>query len=307
MKKNIYPASVLLAGGFWATSCLFVNAFAGFGISSQECTAIRMVTAALFLHIIMLIKGRGLRHYRIGWKNLLLAALTGAGAVLFTSYFYYISISMTSAAVSAILLYTAPFFVMLLSLLLFGEQMSVKKLASFLIALIGCGLVSGIAGGVIWNGLGLLFGVLSGIAYALYSIFTAIYLRRGGEDPFAFMSFSITFAAIGSLLLISPGAIVEKVAAAPMPTIPILLGLGFGFATAAVPYLLYTFGLSGIRASVASILAFSEPLMAALFGLVFLHEKIDAFGVIGILLVTAAIVIMNITPKKKEEKTEGAD
>ncbi len=304
MKKNIYAISVLLAGILWGTSCLFVNAFAALGFSSVECTVIRMVTGALLLHTVMLIRGRGLRRYKIGRKNLFLAACTGFAAVLFTSYFYYLSLSMTSAAVGAILLYTAPFFVMLLSRLLFGERMSGKKIVAFLIALVGCALVSGIANGGRFDWLGILFGVLSGVAYALYSIFTTVYLRRDGEDPFAFMTFSITFAAVGSLFLTSPLAIAEKLAAAELPWIPLLLGVGFGLATTVLPYLFYTFGLSGIRASVASILAFSEPLAAALFGVIFLHEKLDAFGAIGILLVTAAIVIMNITPKKKEEKND---
>lgn len=301
MKKNLFAACVILAGIFWATSCLFVNDLATFGFSSTDCSAIRMVFGAIPLHIALIIRGRGFRHYRtMDWKTLLLTAATGIFAVLGASFFYYLSITMTSAAVGAILLNSAPFFVMIMSLFLFSERLSAKKIVAFLIALIGCALVSGIAGGVELDALGILFGVLSGISYSLYSIFTTVYIRRGGRDTFTFITFSFTFAAIGSVIVASPVSITDKLMQTESPLFAFLLFVIFGIVTSVCPYLLYTKGLSGIRASTASILAFSEPLTAALFGLIFLHQTIDIYGIIGIVMVTAAIVLINIHPHKTE-------
>ncbi len=306
MKKNIFPACVVLAGIFWATSCLFINAFSALGFSSTDCTAIRMVFGALLLHITLLIKGRGLRYYRIDRHTFVLSALTGLCAVLSTSYFYFLSITMTSAAVGAILLNTAPFFVMIMSLFLFSERLSAKKIIAFLIALTGCALISGVAGGVTLDTLGIFFGVLSGFSYSLYSIFTTLYVKRGGHDSFSFITFSFTFAALGSLFLTSPVGIAQTAMRSESPIITLLLFLAFGLATSVCPYLLYTVGLSGIRASTASILAFSEPLFAALFGLIFLHQSLDAYGVMGILLVTAAIVLINIHPHTSKHASQSA-
>ncbi|MGN1445736.1 MAG: DMT family transporter, partial [Eubacteriales bacterium] len=56
----------------------------------------------------------------------------------------------------------------------------------------------------------------------------------------------------------------------------------------------YTVGLSGVRPDVASILAFSEPLTAAVLGIVVLKQPFDVYQGIGIGLVTAAIVLLNI-------------
>lgn len=304
MKKHLYAACVIFAGIFWATSCLFIDVFASLGFSSTDCTAIRMIFGAILLHITLLIKGRGFRYYRIDRHTLLLTALTGVCAVLGASYFYYLSIAMTSAAVGAILLNTAPFFVMIMSLFLFSERLSAKKIAAFLIALVGCSLVSGVAGGVKLDALGILFGVLSGLSYSLYSIFTSLYIKRGGHDSFTFITFSFTFAAIASLFICSPVGIMENVMCSESPLVTFLLFFAFGLATSVCPYLLYTTGLSGIRASVASILAFSEPLAAAVFGLIFLHQGLDIYGIIGIVMVTAAIILINLHPHKTE-KEEG--
>ncbi len=302
MKKNLFAACVILAGIFWATSCLFIDAFEDLGFSSTDCTAIRMVFGAILLHITLLIKGRGFRYYRIALHTLLLTALTGVCAVLGASYFYYLSITMTSAAVGAILLNTAPFFVMIMSLFLFSERLSAKKIVAFLTALVGCSLVSGVAGGVKLDALGILFGVLSGFSYSLYSIFTTLYIKKGGRDSFTFITFSFTFAAIASLFAVSPVGIAEKLMHSESPLLTLLLFVLFGLVTSACPYLFYTKGLSGIRASTASILAFSEPLAATLFGFIFLHQDLDIYGVIGILMVTAAIILINIHPHKTEKE-----
>ena len=54
-----------------------------------------------------------------------------------------------------------------------------------------------------------------------------------------------------------------------------------------------------MRPDVASILAFSEPLVAALFGITILKQPFDIFQGVGIALVVLAIVILNIKKNKE--------
>ena len=73
-----------------------------------------------------------------------------------------------SLSTAAILLYTAPTIVMLLSALFFKEKITPIKLAALVMAFAGCCLVSGLGQGE--NALslgGLLFGLGSGVGYAL--------------------------------------------------------------------------------------------------------------------------------------------
>ena len=57
---------------------------------------------------------------------------------------------------------------------------------------------------------------------------------------------------------------------------------------------LYTAALKTISASRASIAATFEPVAAALFGLVLFGQKMDGFGVAGIVCEIAALVLLHL-------------
>ena len=89
----------------------------------------------------------------------------------------------TTAAVSAILLYTAPIFVMIMSVIFFKERITTKKIVAFVVAITGCALVSGIVSGAQANVTGIILGVLSGFAYSLYGIFATFYMKKNSRKP----------------------------------------------------------------------------------------------------------------------------
>ena len=66
-----------------------------------------------------------------------------------------------------------------------------------------------------------------------------------------------------------------------------------GLVTCYLPYLLYTFGLTGLETGRASILASVEPVVATLLGVLVYHEKLSLTGALGILCVLAAVVLLN--------------
>jgi len=299
MKQKIFALYILLAGAFWGSSCLFVNKLTSMGFSPIHCTAIRVICGALILNAVLLFKGRGLKLYRIDLPSWGLAAASGIGSVLAMCLFYYYCMTETSAAVSAILLYTAPVFVMIMSVLFFKEKITVRKVAAFAVAITGCALVSGIAGGAAVSLKGLLFGVLSGLAYSLYGILTTFYMKRN-QERLTFSALNFTFASLGVVWLLDVAELkTVMAAAAPLPT---LLGLFvlFSLCTAVLPYVLYTKGLAGVRPDVASILAFVEPLTAALLGICVLKQPFSPLQGVGIGLVIAALAILQLPPKKRK-------
>lgn len=298
MKNRLLAFLIILAGIFWGSSCLFVNKLYSMGFSPFECTAIRLVFAAVILNIAVIIKNKGFKVYKMGISSLLIAAASGVFSVFSMCAFYYLCMEKASAAISAILLYTAPLFVMIMSLILFKEKLTAKKITAFIIAIIGCALVSGIASGADVNVIGIVFGVLSGLSYSLYGIFTHYFMKKN-NDPLLFSALNFVFAAIASLFFANPVKIVNIAAANGENLKTVIFFILFGLCTAVMPYALYTKGLQGVKPDTASILAFSEPLTAAIFGIVVLKQDIDIYGIIGIILVTAAIVLMNINLNKK--------
>lgn len=296
--KKMSALLVIIAGISWGSSCLFVDKLTELGFTSLQCTAIRILFAALILNFMLIIKGRGFKYYKLSPRSYLTAAVSGVCSVFAMSAFYYACMTRTSAAVSVILLYTAPIFVMLMSLIIFREKLSAKKIAAFAVAIVGCALVSGVASGVTVNVGGIIFGLLSGFCYSLYGILTAVFMKRNSE-PLAFSAVSFIFASVAAVAVCDPVDAIQNTVSVGKIYWLLPLFVLFSICTAVLPYVFYTQGVAGLSPSVASILAFSEPLTGAIFGVVVLGQPTDIFGVVGMLLVVCAIVILNIkTPKK---------
>ena len=301
MKNKIYVFIVILSGIFWGSSCLFVDYLKTHTpATSVQITAIRIVLAALVLNLWLIVKGKGFSLYKISGKSWLLCAISGFCSVVAMGMFYYSCMVETSAAVAVILLYTAPLFGMIMSLFFFKEKMTVQKMVAFVIAIVGCALVSGIASGSRISALGIFLGLMSGFTYSLYGIFTSIFMKEN-KDTLTFTALSFFFAAIGALVISKPWEIVKFTLEVENIPLTLIMYLLLAICTAVIPFFLYSKGIEGVKPDVASILAFSEPLMACVFGTAVLGQDMDVFGVIGIVCVCAAIVVLNVNFKKKAE------
>lgn len=80
---------------------------------------------------------------------------------------------------------------------------------------------------------------------------------------------------------------------------------GFGLCTALgivtcyLPYLLYTYGLSGLETGKASILASFEPVVATLVGIFVFHETLTPLSALGCVCVLSAVVLLNLKRRQK--------
>ena len=301
MKNKIYVFIVILSGVFWGSSCLFVDYLKTHTpATSVQITAIRIVFAAIVLNLWLIIKGKGFSLYKISGRSWLLCVVSGIGSVRAMGMFYYSCMVETSAAVAVILLYTAPLFVMIMSLFFFKEKMNAQKIIAFIIAIVGCALVSGIASGSKISALGIFLGRMSGFTYSLYGIFTSLFMKEN-KDTLSFTALSFLFAALGALVISKPWEIVKFTLEVENLPLTLIMYLLLAVCTAVIPFFLYSKGIEGIKPDIASILAFSEPLMACVFGTAVLGQKMDVFGAIGIVCVCAAIVVLNVNFKKKAE------
>ena len=283
--KAIGPVLVLLAAVFWGSMGLFVRTLSAYGFSSIQITCMRLTVAAICFLLLLAIKEP--LGFRIRLRDLPLFLGLGLASVLFFSSCYFYAISVMSLSTAAILLYTSPIWVMLMSILVFKERMTRRKLLALLLAFGGCVLVSGIQGGALP-----LVGLLSGLGYGLYSILGTIALRR--YSPYTVTAYTFLIAACGAWCISSPGQIFALAAAAP--SLPGLLGfvLLTSLVTAVIPFLTYTLGLQHMEASKAAILATVEPMVATLFGALVFREAITVPSALGILLILSAVVLLNL-------------
>ena len=287
-RRSIGPLLIILAGCFWGSMGIFVRKLTAFGFSSVQVVAIRVTLAALFFCVLLLIRDRS--GFRIAPRDLPLFLGLGFGSILFFTVCYFTAITMMPLSTAAILLYTSPIWIMLMSVLFFHEKLNGRKLTALILAFAGCVMVSGISGEDVPL-TGLLIGLGSGIGYGLYSILGTVALRK--YSPYTVTTYTFLFAAAGSWLICGPREMAAAFAAAPDPAWLLFFCCLTALVTAVVPFLSYTLGLRTVEASRAGILATIEPMVATLVGILVFAEPLTLLSGLGILLILSAVILLN--------------
>ena len=287
---NRHVAAVLGAGALWGFMGLFSRRLAGLGLGSAGALIVRCGIAALFFGLTLLIKDKKL--FKVKLRDLWCFLGAGIMSLLFFTFCYFQAISLMSLSTAAILLYTAPAIVMVMSALIFGERLNSRSVLALVMAFAGCVLVSGLGGSV--SAAGFVYGICSGLGYALYSIFARLALLRGYDSR------TINFYAC---LLCTAGAALLWGGAEPLAVMTssvrtALWCLATGIITCYLPYLLYTYGLTGLKTGTASVMASVEPVVATFVGILIFREPMSFMSVCGTLLVLGAVLVLN--GKRKE-------
>ena len=163
-----YTASVITAGCLWGLMGLFTRTLATYGVDSTGAIVLRCGIAALLFAVTLLV--RDSKQFRIRLKEIWCFIGTGICSLLFFTYCYFQAITIMDLSTAAVLLYTAPSIVMILSLILFHERITVQKLIALVLAFAGCCLVSLVGGEHKHSSVGILYGLGAGIGIAMSGI-----------------------------------------------------------------------------------------------------------------------------------------
>lgn len=287
MKKLAYFL-IIAAGCLWGFIGFFQRHLAPFELRQLEMTFSQVSVAASVLALFILLTDKS--RFRIKLKDIWCFIGTGMLSMLCLNVCYLSSMRYTTLAISSVLLSTAPAYVIIFSAVLFKEKITAQKVVAVIMMLIGCILMTGCyEGELAISPKGLILGALSGVCYAMYSIFSRFALNKGyASETISFYTF--LFAAIGARPFVEFSHLTGVLS---VETLPYILGLGI--ISCAMPYILFTKGLGQVETSLAAILATSEPIMAALVGIVFFAEPFGLNDAAGILLVVLSIVVINIS------------
>jgi len=294
--RKLAPFLILISGCLWGSMGLFVRKLTAAGLTSLDIVGMRAFVTVILMGIILLLFDR--KMFRIRIRDIWCFIGTGICSIILFNYCYFSAIMMTSLSVAAVLLYTAPAFVMLMSFFLFGEKMNKNKWIALLMTFVGCVLVTGLTGTGQMGALsvkGIVVGLGAGFGYALYSIFSRYAIGRGYHS-LGITFYTFLFATIGSLPLISFKTLGTYLSIESTNIWFILL---FGLVSTVLPYLVYTAGLEYVENGQASIIASIEPVVATMFGIFVFKEKMTMSNVFGMILVLGAIVLCNLNSKKK--------
>ena len=282
------PFLIIIAACFWGSMGIFVRGLGEYGFSPIQIVAIRITLAALMFCVLLLAKDRN--GFKIRPCDIPLFLGLGFGSILFFTICYFSAITIMPLSTAAILLYTSPIWIVLMSAIFFREKINAKKIVALALAFGGCVLVSGISGeGVSLKGL--LFGLGSGIGYGLYSILGTVALRR--YSPYTVTTYTFSLAAIGSWFISSPMDMLSKFSIASDLSWLVFFCVLTALVTAVIPFLSYTLGLRTVEASKAGIIATLEPMVATVIGITYFSEPLTLLSGMGIVLILAAVVLLN--------------
>ena len=282
LKSILY---VIIAGCCWGIIGLFSRPLLTIGYSAIQVSLLRALFTALFLIIYTFAKDRSKFH--VQFKDLWLFVGTGILSIAAFNVCYFISISLNSLSLAAILLYTAPSFVVIFSRMIFKEKITKSKLMALLLSFAGSFFAAGLIGSSVQTSLlGLLVGLGSGLGYALYSIFSKIALKK--YNWLTVITYTFIFATISLLPLSHPSEIKGLFVTTPSYLITIL---ALSLISTLLPFFLYTSALQNLEAGKASLFTFVEPLVATLVGVFLFGEDLTINIVIGISLIVVSLFI----------------
>ena len=198
---------------------------------------------------------------------------------------------MNGMSVGSVLLYTAPVFTSITSMLLFKEKLNCLKWIALLINVTGCTLTAtgGSFSAAAIAPIGLIIGVGAGFTYAMTAVFGKIAMQDEAS-PYAVAAYNLFFGCIFIALVRRPWI----TAADPFNIRLLVYGLFFGLIATAIAYGLYFSGLSKIsQASKVQVVASVELVVATILGLLIFDERITVIKIIGIILVLLSIVLFS--------------
>lgn len=225
-----------------------------------------------------------LRNRRLwGWS-----ALAGLG-VAGNFAFYFLAVEHGSVAVAATLMYCAPVFVFLVSFLLGLERPTLFKWIAIALVLAGIALLTGVhrlnASDI--APIAVAAGLASGLSYAMF-IFGFKYASRHGSAPAVL---TIAFLVLIPVLLVpaEAGQVRDAMTTSDWP-----LFLALGVLGAGISFTFYVAGLRATPPAVASVIAMIEPVVASLFGLAVLGERLSPIQYAGMALILLTVTALSV-------------
>ncbi|WP_315116404.1 DMT family transporter [uncultured Clostridium sp.] len=275
---------IILSMAIFGSIGLFVKSI---DLPSIEMVFLRALIASVFLLIVKTIAKRRQReeenkeeNKEDNKKNVILLIISGF-VMSFNWLFLFQAYKYTTVANGTLSYYAAPVIVVLLSPIVLKEKLTVKKLASAMVAMIGLALIvmnqPQSSGGNYVHSKGIAYGILAATLYA-----TVILLNKYIKN---FSSYDRTFIQIFISTLILTPIVIYRGNLYIKDINSLINILILGVVHTGVAYLLYFSGIEHVTAQRASLLSYIDPISALAYGTIFLGEPLGIYHIVGGLMI----------------------
>jgi drug/metabolite transporter (DMT)-like permease len=286
---------MLLVILFWGSSFVVVKIALGEGLTPVAIATFRFLIAGGLFLIAILVEKKRRADYRLlvekkEFPTLLLLALTG---VTFFFIAQYTGIQMAGPSIAAILVcLLSPVLITVLSTVIFKEHLVKKQV--FGVGIAGVGTFIVVAGGTMsFSGdqsflLGSLILLSTPVLWATYSLLGKKVIGR--YSPFLVTAY---VNVLGGLCLI-PFSLAENsfYEIFEMGLNGWLAILFLAFTCSLFGYYIWLYVMKQVGASITSSFLFAEPLVTALFAVLFVGDKLGVFVPVGAFLIFIGVYLV---------------
>ena len=261
----------------WATIGPVARFSLARGVDPLELSFWRALLGGALFGVHALVIGR----VRVAPRDL--PAIAGFALVGVTLFFgaYLEAVRLGGAALAAVLLYTAPVWVVLASAVLLREPITARKALAVALTLSGVALVALASDpSVRLSGGAIVWGLIAGLAYAGYYLFGKRWFERYPAPTVFLYALPLGALALAPLVRWSDKAPVDWLVILWLAAPPTYLA-----------YLVYSIGLRRVEAGGAATVATLEPVVAALLAYAIWGEALGAWGYAGAALVLAGVLL----------------
>ncbi len=256
-------------------------------ILSQTRTSV-----SLLVLLPLLVGRRGWQRIALPRPDLIRCLVLGMLGVAASNYFYYVAIQRTSVAIAIVVQYTAPVWVLLYVVARGQQKLSLQKVTAVMVAIAGIALTIGIiganSGGLHLDSFGLIAALLASFSFAFYNVGGHRVLAR--HDRWRVLVWTLGSAAVLWLFLNPPWKVVAERYTGAQWSFLFL----FSMISVLGSFSLYFQGLQHLEPTRAIIASCLEPVFSILLAAAFLGEVVRPIQTLGIVLVLAAIVIVQL-------------
>jgi len=282
----------------------FLAAMAVFGTVGLVVRAIPLPSATiafargtvgcLFLLLFMRLTGKKMSYADIR-KNFLILCLSGAAIgfnwiLLFEAYRY------TTVATATVCYYLAPVFLVLASPLL-GERLTVKKLVCIGTALLGALCISGIFKDTLPQ-LSELRGILCGVGAAV--LYASVMLLNKKLTPIGAYDKTVLQLGVAAAVILPYIALTGGLDLGSMTPIGWGILAVAGIVHTGIAYTLYFGAIGNLSAKTVAVFSYLDPVVAILLSAWILKEKMDAFSIVGTVLILGSALYSELPERNLE-------
>ena len=286
MKKSYlkYFSSLLLFGsnGIIASYIL---------LNSYEIVFLRSLIGGLFL-IAVFILSKNKITFLNNKKHFIYAVISGMamGISWMLLYEAYVKIGVS---IATLLYYCGPVIVMIVSPFIFNERFTTYKIVGFIIVFIGMFLVNENILGEAKFSIGLLYGILGAVMYAVLVVFNKkAETIKGLENTIIQLISSVLIVAI--FVQIKQGLMIPSLMDNIIPV------LFLGVVNTGIGCYLYFSSIQNLPAGSVAICGYIEPLSALIFSAIFLGERLSPIQMLGALCIIGGAMLAELSELKKQ-------